>query len=209
MTQAKPRSECNIQPCMPPLLPEERNTGKVGDITSFVGGACEHIIIKHFLNQKINCAEPIVDDGADLLIERDGKNKPWVRGQIKKVVHSYQPDRGMRKRGTGLVYRDSYNFFFQTNNYGTRSPADCDYFYHVLLTPYRELIWETPSSIIPLSPDGSFINNKVAVLDRAAWKKKPTQIDWRKSIISAQYDPKVIEAFPEFFNPSTVTNFMV
>jgi hypothetical protein len=164
MTRARPESERNIQPCMPPLLPEERNpAGKKQAI--FSGGSCEHIIISHFLYLGINCAEPIIDDGADLWIEKEGQ---IVRGQVKKVVHSCGLDSGMKQRSGVEVYRDEYNFFFQTNNDGTRSVKDTDYFYHVLLTPLRQIIWETPSSIIPTKENSiAFINNKSAVLDRS------------------------------------------
>lgn len=206
MTKARPESERNIQPCMPPLLPEERKP-RDGKFTAFSGTACEHIITAHFIKQGINCAIPMVDDGADLLIEKTQAN--WVRGQVKKVVHNHALDRGMYKRYGTKTYRDVYNFFFQTNNKGTRSVKDTDYFYHVLLTPLRQIIWETPSNIIPTKKgQDAFIGNKTAVLDRSGWERVKAEINWREQIISAQYDPKLIEAFPSFFNSNTINNYI-
>ena len=206
MTRARPESERNIQPCMPPLLSEERiAAGK--NQARYSGGSCEHIIISHFLRLGINCAEPIIDDGADLLIEKTPSN--WVRGQVKKVVYNYSLDSGMYRRSGVEVYRDEYDFFFQSNNSGNRSVKDTDYFYHVLLTPYREIIWETPSNIIPTKEGKDcFIVNKTAVLDRSGWIRKKAQINWREQIISAKYDPKVIETYPSFFSPNTVNNYI-
>jgi hypothetical protein len=206
MSRARPESERNIQPCMPPLLPEERNpAGK--KLALFSGGSCEHIIISHFLRLGINCAEPIIDDGADLLIEREPGI--WKRGQVKKVVHTYDLDRGMFKRYGTEVRRDVYDFFFQSNNLGTRSRKDTDYFYHVLMTPLREIIWETPSDLVPYKEDrDSFISNKTVVLDRSSWVRRKVEINFREQIISAKYDPKVMETHPLFFNKNTVNNYM-
>lgn len=205
MTKPRPKSECNIQPCMPVLLEEERNPKK-GFFQTFSGAACEEIVIHHFLKHGINCARPIVDDGADILVERE-KGK-WIRGQVKKVVHQYAVDRGMRKRGTGIVYRDEFEFNF-ANRSSSRGEEDIDFFYHVLLTPLRQLVWETPSWAVPKRDDGFFILSKTVMLDRASWKRREVAWDYRNNILSAYYDPKLIQAYPEFFNPSTVTNFMV
>jgi len=205
-SRARPESERNIQPCMPPLLPEERNPPGHKQ-TMFSGGSCENIIIAYFLYNKINCAVPIVDDGADLLIEKTPS--VWSRGQVKKVVHTHALDRGMKKRSNVEVYRDNYDFFFQSSKDGSRSVKDTDYFYHVLLTPLREIIWETPASIIPTKENSdAFIGNKTAVLDRSGWERKKAQIDWRKQIISAKYDPKLIEAYPSFFYSNTIGNYL-
>jgi len=206
MTRARPESERNIQPCMPPLLPEERNPAG-HKYASFSGRSCENIIIAHFLYNKINCAVPIVDDGADLLIEKTPSL--WSRGQVKKVVHTEKLDRGMKKSSGVEVYRDTYDFFFQTNGSGTRSKKEIDFFYHVLLTPLREIIWETPSSIIPTRENSdAFIGNKTAVLDRSGWIRKKVEINWREQIISAKYDPKIIQHYPSFFCPNTINNYV-
>jgi len=199
--------EFNVKAVMPPLLDEERNPPG-GRKSTFSGTACEEIIIAHFLKQGINCARPIVDDGADIIIERDGKDKPWVRGQVKKVVHQFAIDRGMRKRGKGIVRRDEYNFFYQPTQRQQRTPQDCDYFYHVLSTPLRQLIWETPASIVPLNDDGCFISNKTIMLDRDFHQRKKAEINYRDLILDAYYHPKLIEAFPQFFYPNTVINYM-
>ena len=156
-----------LVPCMPPLLEEETIPLRREDgSTKFGGNACEDLVKVFFLSQGINVATPLVDEGADLLIE---KPEGWVRGQVKKVVYQSQLDYGMNQRSGVRVYRSRYNFNFQgggataphlKNGRRQRGPENVDYFYHVLMTKYRQLIWETPVSMIPLRKDGKFIHGK-------------------------------------------------
>ena len=206
-----------LVPCMPPLLKEETKplSRERGD-TRFGGSACELAVKNYFLLKKINVAEPHVDVGVDLLIE---KPEGWVRGQVKKVVYQLDMDDGMFKRSGKKVYRSRFNFNFQgggkrlalSSGYTKqRGPKDFDYFYHVLLTPYRQLIWETPVSLIPLREDGSFVFGKTPCLDRDNWKRKPRDIDWNKHLIHSNYDPIVFKTYPDFFlkpDPITIDMF--
>jgi len=201
---------------MPPLLKEEiiplnRATGA----TSYGGAACENLVKSYFLTNQINIAEPHVDDGVDLLIEKpDG----WVRGQVKKVVYQLKLDHGMKKRGNE-VYRTRFHFNFQgagrtcsylKNGRRQRKSGEIDYFYHVLLTPYRQLIWETPANLIPLRSDGSFIHGKTLILDRDNWIRKKAEIDFNQLLVYQRYDPIIFQTYLEFFNKpqsNTLTNF--
>ena len=63
-----------IVPCMPPLMEEEtKPLSREDGSTKFGGTACENLVKAYFLSEGINIAEPNVDDGVDLLIEkRDG-----------------------------------------------------------------------------------------------------------------------------------------
>lgn len=191
------KSEYNIVPSMPPLLKEECDSaGAI--LPSFAGANCEHVMIAHFLSKGINCAVPEVDTGADLWIERDGSGS-IVRGQVKKVTHN------VKAQG-----RSYYDFFFQGSCGAQHSKDDTDYFYHVLTTPLRQLIWETPASIVPLREDGTFIANKTVTLDRYGHVRRKVEINYRKLIISAQYDMKVVKEYPEFFSiKNTVVNYIV
>ena len=208
-----------LVPCMPPLMEEEtipldRVDGKV----RYGGTACENLVKAYFLSQSINIAEPHVDDGVDLLIE---KPEGWVRGQVKKVVYQLHLDSGIYKRTGKKVFRSRFNFNFQgggasaphlKNGRRQRGTEDCDYFYHVLLTPYRQLIWETPINMIPLREDGNFIFGKTPNLDRDSWKRKPADIDFNKLLMYSRYDPIVFKTYPDFFlkpEQSTLDNFFV
>ena len=206
-----------LVPCMPPLLEEETiPLSRSGGDTRFGGTACELLVKNYFLSKSINVAEPHVDVGVDLLIE---KPEGWVRGQVKKVVYQLDMDDGMFKRSGKQVYRSRFNFNFQgggrtaphlKNGRVQKSPKDYDYFYHVLLTPYRQLIWETPVSLIPLREDGSFVFGKSPNLDRDNWKRKPRDIDWNKHLIHSNYDPIVFKTYPDFFlkpDPITIDMF--
>lgn len=204
-----------LVPCMPPLLEEE--TGPLnrqkGD-TSFGGTACEYAVKMYFLRQRINVAEPHVDEGVDLLIE---KPEGWVRGQVKKVVYQNDMDNGIYKRSGKKVFRSRFNFNFQSSSRDVRSgrgrrqkkAGNCDYFYHVLMTPYRELIWETPESIIPLRENGEYIWGKCPNLDRDSWKRKPAEIDFKKLLVYSRYDPIIFKKYPDFFrDPLDLTTIL-
>ena len=206
-----------LVPCMPPLMEEEtKPLSREDGTTKFGGTACENIVKAYFLSQNINIAEPHVDDGVDLLIE---KPEGWVRGQVKKVVYQSKLDYGMKSRSGVEVYRPRYNFNFQggggtakhlKNGRRQRGPKDYDYFYHVLLTPYRQLIWETPVDIIPLRKDGNFICGKAPNLDRDNWERKKAEIDFRKLLVYNKYDPIIFKTYPDFFlkpEQPTLDNF--
>lgn len=196
-----------LKPCMPPLLEEEtRPLSRETSQTAYGGTACENLVKYYFLSVGTNIAEPQVDNGVDLLIE---KEDGWVRGQVKKVVYQYKLDFGMKKRGSGEVYRSRFNFNFQggggsvphlKNGRRQRKINEIDYFYHVLITPYRQLIWETPASLVPLRTDGSFIHGKCPTLDRDNWIRKKADIDFSKLLIYRSYQPIIFEKYPEFFN---------
>ena len=208
-----------LVPCMPPLMEEETKPfSRENGSTNFGGTACENVVKAYFLSQNINVAEPHVDDGVDLLIE---KPVGWVRGQVKKVVYQSKIDHGMKSRSEVEVYRSIFNFNFQgsgkrshlrSGHRRQRGPKDYDYFYHVLLTPYRQLIWETPVDLIPLRKDGNFIHGKDVVLDRDNWKRKQADIDFRKLLVYSRYDPVIFKTYPDFFlkpEQPTLNNFFV
>ena len=191
---------------MPPLLQEEtKPLSRKNGHTSFGGTACENIIKSYFLSNNINVAEPHVDDGVDLLIK---KPSGWVRGQVKKVVYHLHLDWGMKERYGTEVYRSTFKFNFQgggktvphlKNGRKQRGPETIDYFYHILLTPYRQLIWETPTSLIPLREDQSFIHGKDVCLDRDNWIRKKADIDFGKLLVYSFYNPLIFKTYPKFF----------
>ena len=191
-----------LVPCMPPLMKEEiipldRLDGGV----RYSGISCENLVKAYLLSQSINTAEPHVDDGVDLLLEKPGEG--WVKGQVKKVVYKSQLDYGMKSRNGVEVYRSRYDFRFQgagkVGGKRQRKKGEIDYFYHVLMTTYRQLIWEVPESLIPLRENGEYIQCKNPTLDRDNWKRKRADIDFRKLLIYSRYDPIIFKTYPDFF----------
>ena len=204
-------------PQMPPLMEEEtKPLSRETSATSYGGTACENLVKAYFLSLNINIAEPHVDDGVDLLIEKPGG---WVRGQVKKVVYQSKLDYGMKSKSGVEVYRSRFNFNFQSggssvphlkNGRRQRGPDTIDYFYHVLLTPYRQLIWETPVNLIPLRKDGKFVFGKCPTLDRDSWIRKKADIDFSKLLVCEKYDPIIFKTYSDFFLKSeqpTLDNF--
>jgi hypothetical protein len=199
-----------LVPVMPPLLEEEK--GPLTEKASFSGTSCETIIKSYFLSKGINVAKPYIDEGADILIK---KPEGWVTSQVKKVVYKYELDHQHLKNFGGYIYRPYYTFSFQRSSQSKgkqRGPKDNDYFYHVLLTPYRQLIWETPSKLVPLRKDGSFISKKDVALESDAWVRMVPQINFKELLISSQYNPIIFKRYPEFFlkeDKPTVEQFFV
>ena len=212
MNRKLPKSE-RIIPVTPPFLEEE--TKSFGNkYSSFSGTACEHIVKAHFLSKNINTTTPDVDDGVDLLIQ---KPEGWVRGQVKKITYKLDLDYKHKREFGNEIYRSRFVFSFQPKRSTgqlnkQRTPSEIDYFYHVLSTPYRQLIWETPTNIIPLRKDGTFVESKNVVLDRNNFTRGDAEIDLRKFIISAKYDSRIFEEYPDFFSPNknlTLFDFFV
>lgn len=195
-----------LKPCMPPLLEEETiPLLKAAGGTSYGGTACENLVKAYFLSKCINVSEPDVDNGVDLLIE---KPQGWVRGQVKKIVYQSKLDYKRKKRSGEEIYHSRFNFNFQScgrlcshlkNGRKQRGPEILDYFYHVLLTPYRQLIWETPVNLIPLRNDGTFIHGKNPSLDKDSWIRKKAEIDFNQLLIYSQFHPIIFKTFPNFF----------
>ena len=189
---------------MPPLLECETKPLGENGLTSFGGTACENLVKSYFLLKNINIAEPHVDDGVDLLIEKT--NGSWIRGQVKKVVYQTKLDWGMKQRGMEC-YRSRFNFNFQSGGNGKhlkngrrqRTASEIDYFYHVLFTPYRQLIWETPVNLIPLRKNGEFIHGKNPNLDRDNWIRRKAEIDFNELLVYSRYDPIIFKTYPDFF----------
>ena len=192
-----------LVPCMPPLIDGEVNLTELsrGECsTVFSGTACELLVKTYFLEKGINVSEPHIDDGVDLLIKKPGEG--WVRGQVKKVIYKSQLDYGMKSYSGKEVYRSRYDFRFQSsgkNGRRQRKVGEIDYFYHVLMTTYRQLIWEVPESVIPLRENGEYIQCKNPTLDRDNWKRKPAEIDFSKLLVYSRYDPIVFKTYPDFF----------
>lgn len=192
------KSKHKVSQCMPPLLPEELVPFK-SEKSTYAGNACEKLVEAYFLGRGINVGETSVDDGQDILVRRDST---WQHAQVKKVTYRNKLDYGIRERTGRKVYRSVFYFNFQGSACNRqRTPKEIDYFYHVLYTPYRELIWEVPSSIVPLRENGEFISNKDVTLDRATTASKKAEIDFSKYLVHVRYDPIVYQKYPNFFSP--------
>ena len=193
------RPSRRVVPCMPPMLEEEK-IPLINTDTGYGGSACENAIAMFLLSQKINCAQPTVDEGADLLVEKGDK---WQKAQVKKIQYINQLDNRYSSRHGSKRYREMYGFKFQrSGGQGKQRTIDeIDVFYHTLFTCYRMLIWEIPASIVPLREDGkTFINIIRGTLDRSSsHKQKSSWIDLKKHLIYTRYDPIIFTKFPDFF----------
>lgn len=205
MTRSKNAKK--IVPCMPPLLEEEKiPLDRSKGFTKFGGTACEQAMMMFLLSQRINCAEPLVDEGVDLLVEKGDK---YQRAQVKKVVYQNKKDIGMLERSGIEKYWDNFTFPFQgaggtaphlKNGRRQRTIDEIDIFYHVVFTCYRQLIWEIPASIVPLREDDkTFVQCITGVLTRDNWKRKPAAIDLNKHLVYTRYDPIIFQYYPNFF----------
>jgi hypothetical protein len=158
------------------------------------------------MQRGIDIAEPFVDKGNDLWIKYNSNDRQIIRTQIKKVLWSSKLDHGMNERGVE-VYRDTFDFRFQSS--GSRKkcrwygPDDIDLYYHVLITPHRQIIFEIPSSIIPINSkynnEKVFVQYRNCVLERGSVVRRKADIDIRGRIVHSMYSFELVQAFPEFF----------
>ena len=131
----------------PPLLEEEIAHCRKSDeknLTNYAGKVCEDLVKSYCAENRWNVAEPEIDMGIDLLINRSDR---WDKVQVKKVVF-WETDYGLMTQKfqfqSGGISKDVRLRHRQS------SPVDFDSFIHVLSTPYRQLIFETPVDQIPL-----------------------------------------------------------
>lgn len=197
---------------MPPFLEEELVTGmdRKNSDTIFSGKSAESIIAGYLLRNKINFAEPAIDQGNDFWVEENGVIK---RAQVKKVVFKMKLDVNVSKRRGFEVRRPTFDFRFQSagaSNSGRKfyGPSDIDVFYHVLYTPFRELIFKINSNEVPLDKNGHFLQAKSAAFDRSFTQRKIAEIDYAKALISSKYDVRLIQENPDFFFPQSQQTVM-
>ena len=202
---------------MPPLLPEEMEYYKnqSDNDARFGGEAGEHAVKYVLLYRGINFYKPSIDNGVDLVVEKCLKAEAGKgRAQVKKVVCKMRADAKLKRETGRIVKRSCYDFNLQSTG-GTdkgkqRTIDDIDVFYHVLITPYRTLIWETPASTPGLvRENGEFKSVKNPALDKTGTQKIVPQVDFSKFLVYTQYDPIIYEKFPEFFKkPATLEPFI-
>lgn len=202
-----------ISPIMPPMMEEEFDTDfdRKNSDSVYAGKTGEFIVGTYLLKNKINFAEPVVDQGSDWWIE-DPDTRKFERAQVKKVVFKNKLDIGMKRRNGIEVHRPTFDFRFQSSGSKNPSPGytvgrrfygpgEIDVFYHVLVTPLRELIWKIPASVLPVDEDGYFVQSKSPVLERSFTVRRKPDFDLRGMLISAQYDVRLIQANKNFFFP--------
>lgn len=210
-----------IQPIMPPMMKEEflyqESFHKKNSDSMFLGKSAEHIVASYLLKNKINFAEPEVDQGNDWWVEDINDRHNVLRAQVKKVIAKIQLDQEIFDTQGKEVYVTKYDFRFQSsglkdrpNNSGSLcrrqyGPGDIDVFYEVIVTPFRELIFEIKAEDVPVGDDGFFKQSKSLVLDRvqkqSARRGNDTPMDIRSMLISEQYDARLIRANQDFFFP--------
>jgi hypothetical protein len=176
---------------MPPLLHEESiQASREYSETKYIGFACENLVAQYETSRLSNIANPQIDDGTDLLIKtKDGE---WERGQVKKVVTR-------EKEG-----KNFFRFYFNSTRSGSISRKstgyDVEWFYHVIFTPHRQLLFKTPNSVVPLNSTGTGqIMNIDLVLDRPkrVYSKNKAS-DMKDYLVYALYSPMIMRAFPDF-----------
>lgn len=175
-----------ISPIMPPLLLEEKII--LADV-NYSGISCQSFVSGYLAMKGINVAEPKVDTGVDLLVEKEPKM--WLAAQVKKVI--FDPQKNVH--GSPL---NSFRLNFQ-NDKQNMSVNKIDLYYHVLLTHQRVMIWEVNAEHIPTREDGYFIKNTHIVLDRSKHVCRETNFQKNLKLVYEMYSPQVIENNQLFF----------
>lgn len=177
-----------IPAVMPPLM--ETETKVLTNKAAYSGEACVSAVTMYCLMNNNNTSVPRIDEnGGDVLIEFT--KKQWTHAQIKKVTYRHE---------NGAV-RFQFKFQSEISNY---TEDDIDVFYHVLLTRYRTLIWETDAKDVPKRENGAFIKNTNLILDRPKNKlkqNKKCQMQDKPKLIHTAYHPLIVSTYPDFFLP--------
>ena len=170
----------------PPLDDEYKVVG--GSDTHFSGRKCESIVNSYLFSQGFNVAEPQVDNGCDLLFKMDGR---WKTAQVKKVIYRFK-NKGM----------SCFSFFFNsTKSNGKRKDSgyDVDYFFHVISTQHRQLLFMVPDSEVPRTRDGQQVMSKDLVLDRHnRVHSKEKNLNVLDYLVYSLYSPEIHKAYPDF-----------
>lgn len=156
--------------------------------THFSGRHCESIVNSYLLSQGFNVAEPQVDNGCDLLFKTD---REWKTGQVKKVI--YKP------KANGLK---NFVFFFNSTraNGGRKEHGyDVDYFFHVITTQHRQLLFMTPDLKVPRAESGQQVMTIDLVLDRHnRVHSKEKRLNLLDYLVYSFYSPEIFKAYPDF-----------
>lgn len=156
--------------------------------THFTGRHCESIVNSYLLSQGLNVAEPQVDNGCDLLFKMDGE---WKTAQVKKVI--YKP------KTNGLKY---FQFFFNStkaNGKRKESGYDVDYFFHIISTQHRQLLFMVPDLKVPRTEYGQQVMAIDLVLDRYnRVHSKEKRLNLLDYLVYSFYSPEIFKAYPDF-----------
>jgi len=170
---------------MPRFLPDEfTHTMGVDDGSegNLLGSACEHIVLARLQAEGKSVSKPVVDTGFDFLITENGR---YESIQVKKAG---------KKSGNKIRFR-----FGQSSSRGRARDKTydqaADWFYHVLMTQYRTVVFKTHKSEV--IRDGGAIARKVemstfVLAGEHSGRNTSLTFDIRNNIWFAQYDPVLL-----------------
>ncbi len=157
---------------MPPYMLEEL-TLPVGN-EAYSGTAAELMVRSWLASNGRACALPDVDrSGIDLIVDTSR------RAQVKKVVR----------------VDNVFKFWWQSPSSSRKryNTDTIDIFYQVIMTPLRTLIFEIPSRLVPLTPQGVFSVVTEAVLTNDYFERKRPNFNPRPYCVYKVYNPRLIE----------------
>jgi len=158
---------------MPPYRDDERS--ETDRHTTYSGRASE-LAVRSFLAAHARAAGPIDADveAVDLIVDHSR------RTQVKKAV---------RTPAGGFVF--PFQNVTGRRQYG---PETVDLFFHVIITRYRQLIFETPAADVPLRPDGTFTPSIEAQLETDYHVRKRPLIEMRQRCVQQLLDPALFSS---------------
>jgi len=209
-----------IEQVIPPLLDEEisylrqrkscnpdnKNTLSCPSVTT--GEMGEKLVEIYLLSNGKWLSKPVVDHGVDRFIYSVEDPRTHKLAQVKEIYRIDEDVKSEKDRG-------AFVFSFQSDGHlNTRKNTrdNVDIFYSTFVTKHRQLIFEIPSSIVPLTSKNNrdFITFKKARLDRSySYSGDSPDICYKDYLVHELYDEKIRETFPNFFKPKkTLSEFL-
>jgi hypothetical protein len=162
---------------MPAYMPCEDTVG--GPERSSYAGTAAELAVRSWLtfNGRTSAVPEVDREGVDLWV--DGHR----RAQVKKVV----------RRGPY-----GHSFFWQSTHRSRRkySRGDIDLFYQVIMTDLRLLIFEIPSTVLPVKSSGEFAISTEINLCGEFHQRKVAAFDPRNYCVHRVFAPALLTEWP-------------
>jgi len=211
-----------IEQVMPPLLAEEIEFLRLrksinsenrpidnGTSSSITGEISESVVRAYLLMNGKMLTKPCVDHGIDYTYYSIGNPRHHTILQIKEIYRLSDDIKTKTNRGM-------FCFPFQSDGHvdSRKNTKDSiDIFYNTLITPYRTLIFEIPSSVIPISTTKKETQQLVGVkrtwLDRSYnYTGDPPKIVFGDYLVYESYQRPIMQRYPKFFQEkNTLSDF--
>jgi hypothetical protein len=203
-----------IDRIMPPLLDEEKIFLKQRKTTSakqtkqsvIVGTTGEYEVASYLLTQGKLLSKPSVDHGIDWMVYHIDNPRKTELAQVKEIYRIDEDSKATKEIGL-------YAFQFQSGGHLNRRKNNrdsVDVYYATFVTPYRCLIFEIPSTDVPVNERNNLVVAKKTKLDESySYTGPKPDMCFKDYLVRKWYDDKIVQTYPSFFKEkNTLSQFI-